>query len=243
MTRKQAGVTMSKDPGAQPLQNWVKSLDDLHREFEDSKSEIMALRLETKEESKERAKRERLGKATLRDKEEAPVARFASERHIDDLREYLSAAREAIPDLEAMFRAEVPTPAFLVTWGVFQLCYGLVMGSCSRSGDPFDTFRMQIRASAEKKTAAAKKRKFVAVLLKAKLDAGGTGKTIYEDVADQVLNYIATANLPPNFDEKWFRSLIDPTSKKLRATYNDRHLARAEIEVLAALPRGDIPSI
>jgi hypothetical protein len=114
---------MSKDPGAQPLQNWVKSLDDLHREFEDSKSEIMALRLETKEESKERAKRERLGKATLRDKEEAPVARFASERHIDDLREYLSAAREAIPDLEAMFRAEVPTPAFLVTWGVFPVLW------------------------------------------------------------------------------------------------------------------------
>jgi hypothetical protein len=243
MRRKQAGVTMSKDPGAQPLQNWVKSLDDLHHEFEDSKSEIMALRLETKEEGKERAKREALGKATLRDKEDAPVARFASERHIDDLREYLSAAQEAIPDLEAMFSAEVPTPAFLVTWGVFQLCYGLVMGSCSRSGDPFDSFRMQTRASAENMAAAAQKRKFVAVLLKTKLDAGGTGKTIYEDVADQVLNYITTGNLSPNFDAKWFRSLIHPASKKLRATYNGRHLARAEIEVLAALPRGDIPSI
>jgi hypothetical protein len=127
--------------------------------------------------------------------------------------------------------------------GVFQLTYGLVMGSCFRSGDAFDAFRQSIRGSDKNKASAALKRKFVAVLLKAKIDAGGTGKTIYDDVAVQLLNYISAGNFPSNFDENWFKSLIDTTSKKLRATYNDRHLARSEIDRLAALPREDIPSI
>jgi hypothetical protein len=234
-------MTMNRD--ASPFDTWVPDWEDLHREFEDSKSEIMAVRLETEEDGKERARREGLEKATCRDKEEVGVVRFASQRDIDDVEDYLWAARGAISSLEAMFSAKVPTLAFLVTWGAFQLSYGLVMGSCFRSGDAFDAFRMSIRASAENRAATELKRKFVAVLLKAKLDAGGTGKTIYDDVADQVLNYIKERNFPRNFDEKWFRSLLDPTLKKLRATYNDRHLGKKKIEVLAALPRGDIPSI
>jgi hypothetical protein len=171
------------------------------------------------------------------------VVRFASQRHIDDVVEYLCAAREAIPDLDAMFSAKVPSVAFLVTWGVFQLAYGHVMGSCFRSGDAFDAFRMSIRASARNQAATELKRKFVAVLLKQKLDDGGTGKTIYDDVAVQLNNYIAAGNFNPDFDEKWFRSLLDPALKKLRTTYNDRHLSKKEIEALAALPQQDIPSI
>jgi hypothetical protein len=110
---------MSDDQGNQPLQPWTKSLFELEREFEHSKSEIISLRFETEEEGKERARREAHGRATRRDGEEIGVVRFASQRDIDAVREHLLAAQEAIPDLEAMFSAKVPTEAFLVTWGSF----------------------------------------------------------------------------------------------------------------------------
>jgi hypothetical protein len=137
---RRSGRMMTSDRDTPAFDARLKGRKDLRYEFEDSKNEIMALRIETKEEGEERAKREARGMATRRDVEEIGVVRFAGEGDVNDIRDYLWAAREAITDLEAMFNAEVPTLAFLATWGAFRLSYGLVMGSCFRSGDAFDVF-------------------------------------------------------------------------------------------------------
>jgi len=245
------GRSMAKKKAAQfeleltadaPFESWAPSWNDLRRQFEYSRAELMSIRWETEEEGKARADREVRETTTRRDREEAGVVRFANEQDIKDVQDYLRAARELIPHLEAMLRTEILTLDFLATWGSFQLSYGLAMASCFRSADAFDAYRKAIRASLEKQVASALKRKFVAVLLKAKLDAGGTGKTIYRDVAVQISDFIKAADFT-NFDQEWFKSLLDPTKGILRPTYNERHLLKPEIEALAALPRDDIPSI
>ena len=177
---------------------------------------------------------------------EADVVKFVSEQDIGDVRFYLSAARDTIPELEAMFKAEAPTLEFSVAWGVFQLSYGYLAASCFREGDAFDNLRMSISASNKKTKYSLPKRKFVAGLLKTEMDAGGTGKTIYHDVAKRISTFIAAKQFPEKFGEEWFVQLLDPKSgnfPRLRATYNERHLGEAEIRALAALHHDDIPSI
>jgi hypothetical protein len=120
------------------------------------------------------------------------------------------------------------------------------MASCFRERDGFDNLRKSIHATVTKQSGANLKRKFVAGLLKAKLDAGGVGKTVYDDVARQIAEFIKGNIFPPNFDKKWFKRLVDlsdESSPKLRHTYRWRHLGRQEIEKLAALPRENLPSI
>jgi hypothetical protein len=137
---------LSNDPKTLPSENRYKDWDELRREFEDSKGAILALRLETEEEGRERAKRDPRGGASRQDREEERVVRFTSGQDIENLGHYLQAARGAIPDLETMFSAAAPTREFFVTWGAFQLSYGLVMGSCFRSGDAFEEYRKSVRA-------------------------------------------------------------------------------------------------
>jgi hypothetical protein len=110
------------------------SSDDLRREYEDSKTTILGLRVETEEEGKERAKRLARRTPTVRDVEELDVVRFVSKAAETEVRFYLETAIDWIPDLDAMFEAEVPTLQFLASWGAFQLYYGILMASYLSSG-------------------------------------------------------------------------------------------------------------
>jgi hypothetical protein len=232
-----------------PVESWAPSWEDLRLQFMQSRAELMSMRCETEEEGRARADRESRDRTTRRDREEAGVVRFASEQDVKDFRDYLMAARELIPHLEAMLGTEILTLDFVAAWGSFQLSYGLAMASSFRSADAFDAYRKSIRAAVTKQPEAARRRQFVAVLLKAKMDSGGTGKTIYDDVAKQIGELIEARKFTPPFDDKWFRQFIvsrrgteDKSQWKLRATYNQRHLGWEEIEDLAALPRDGIPS-
>ena len=105
-------------------ETWAVSWDDLRREFDNSKATIKGFRVETEEEGKERAKRLARKRPTVLDVEELDVVRFVSRAAETEVRLYLESAVNCIPDLDAMFEAEVPTLQFLELWGVFQLNYG-----------------------------------------------------------------------------------------------------------------------
>ena len=208
---------MTSGPDAAPLEPWVHSWDDLRREFEDSKAEIMAVRSETEKEGKERAKREARRQATRRDAEELDVVRFVSARNAGDVRDYLQAARDWIPDLEALFQNEVPTLQFLVSWGSFQLCYGPVAASCSREGDGFGALRIATKGGDARSSNSERKAKFVAALTLHWMARGEKRPFAERHAAESIAQVIAKSSSLLKSQVDWLESLLAVSSGK-----NDR---------------------
>jgi len=167
------------------------SWDDLRREYEDSKTTILGLRVETEEEGKERAKRLARRRPTVRDVEELDVVRFVGRAAETEVRFYLETAIDWIPDLDAMFEAEVPTLQFLASWGAFQLYYGILMASYLSSGDGLKALRTAVKGGEGLRRNAERETRFVAALIHYWMERLGKSRKFAEhEVANAIGRYI-----------------------------------------------------
>jgi hypothetical protein len=229
------------------LETWACSWDELRRDFEDSKTTIVALRLETEEEGKDRAKREARKRATRRDVEDFDVVRFASATEEADARFYLGAAIDLIPDLDAMFERQVPTLQFLSIWGAFQLGYGIVMASYLSSGDGLKALRTAVKGGEALRLNTERKKRFVAALIHYWMKEHGKNRRFAErEVANEIERFLKNPMPLPGFDAAWFRRLLakktaTDSSTRLTSTYTRMEPGR--LLELAMQPRDDLPPL
>ena len=205
-------------------------LGDLRREFDDSKATIKGFRVETEEEGKERAKRLARKRPTVLDVEELDVVRFVSRAAETEVRLYLESAVNCIPDLDAMFEAEVPT---------------LVIASYLSSGDGLNRLRTAVKGGEGFRRNAERKTRFVAALIHYWMERGKIRKSAEWEVAEAIGRFLKEPTPVPGFDVAWFASLIVRETEKetrLKGTYT-KNLDKDRLRELAIRPRNDLPPL
>jgi hypothetical protein len=73
------------------------------------------------------------------------VVKYGGRTGTHEVRFFLKAALNYIPELEGMFEERTITPNFLAVWGLFQLYYGIVIASHLRDEDGFNQLRTAVK--------------------------------------------------------------------------------------------------
>jgi hypothetical protein len=155
----------------------------------------------------------------------------------------LEDAVNCIPDLDAMFEAEIPTLQFLKLWGVFQLYYGIVTASYLSSGDGLNRLRTAVKGGEGLRRNAERKTRFVAALIHYWMERGKVRKIAERKAAEAIEGFLKKPTPVPGFDVAWFASLVVQEKEKetrLKDTYT-KHLKADRVRELAMQPRDDLP--
>jgi hypothetical protein len=210
---------MIADVDARTPEEWWREVE---KSFDEAAGDIQGFRLETEDEA--------IHKTYPTDFDEVAGEykhpQLIPFRRTDDrvlLSISLFNAKQLIPTVKNAIASRQPTPRFIYDLSMFYYYYGFVMSSYFARGS--DLSQAENAQQAGKIVARTAKKKWVAIQLKALLDAGWKKLAAQQEIELRIKKIIRKGDFPEGYDKSWFedmlRTKLNKRKELLKSTYGN----------------------